>query len=603
MFDTLLRYYEIELKALRADAAGFARAYPKLAARLRLSAANGGEATSDPHVERLLEGVAFLGARVQHRLDDEFPELTDALLSVLYPHYLAPFPSCLIASFKGRPGATAPVSVARGAMLETPPVQGEACRFRTTAAVTVWPVTVEQVRFSGMPLPAPDNPYARSAVAVLQVTLRCAVPNLGFAQLGMDRLQFFLGAPDSASLRLYELLCSHAVSVAFARGASDSAPVIVAGSTLRPVGFDPEEAMLPWPERGFSGFRLLSEYFAFPRKFMFVELGGIPSASFGNTMEVFVYLDQDAPELVRAANPRMLRLGCAPAINLFEMPCDPIPLDHADTEILVIPDRRRQDVLEVWQVTSVRETWEGGGRTWRPFYRMTQGSAASGPTYLTTRRPSPAPLTGSDVLLSPCDPDLDTSAVAGARLSIDALCTNRDLAPHLQSGGPDTPLHLLSGGPGVDAVHAITPASQVLRPRLRERRFWRLISHLALGHLSLSRDGGADTLKELLRLYNLGEAEAAEAAINALQGVAERPYAARAPGARAGAFCRGLEVDLIFNPREWQPLGLYLLAAVLDRFLALQGQVNSFVRTRAMLGDRKAPAASWPPRAGSRVLL
>ena len=380
-------------------------------------------------------------------------------------------------------------------------------------------------------------------------------------------------------------------------------PRLSCRSSLHPRRVRAGGSLLPWPERGFSGFRLLSEYFAFPQKFMFVELRGIPSEGFGNTMEVFVYLDQDAPELVRAANPRMLRLGCAPAINLFEMPCDPIPLDHTDNEILVIPDRRRQDVLEVWSIALVRETWEGGARAWRPFYRLTQGSAASGPSYLTTRRLSPAPLTGSDVLLSPCDPELDTNAVAGTRLSIDALCTNRDLPPHLPIGGPDTPLHLVSGGPGVDAVHAITPASQVLRPQLRERRFWRLVSHLALGHLSLSQDGGADTLKELLRLYNLSEAEGAEAAINALQGVAERPYAARAPGRRAGAFCRGLEVDLIFNPREWQPLGLYLLAAVLDRFLALQGQVNSFVRTRAMLGDRRTPVASWPPRAGSRVLL
>lgn len=603
MSDTLLPYYRTELEALRGDAAEFAKAYPKMAARLRIPANATNEAISDPHVERLLEGVAFLGARVQHRLDDEFPELTDALLSVLYPHYLAPFPSCLIAAFKGRAGADAAVHIKPGAMLETPSVNGETCRFRTTAAASVWPVEVEQVRLSGMPLPAPDNRFARAAVAVLHITLRCTTTGLSFEKLGLDRLRFFLGGPDVASLRLYELLSSHAISVAFARSASDPAPVIPSGTAITPIGFAADEALLPWTNRGFAGFRLLSEYFAFPHKFLFVELSGIPTKDVGTKLEVFVYLDQEAPDLARTVNARMLRLGCAPAINLFEMPCDPIPLDHTETEMLVVPDRRRQDALEVWSITGVRESWEGGSRPWRPFYRLTHGTGSSGPSYITVRRQSPAPLNGSDVYLAPCDPALDTDGVTASKLSIDALCTNRDLPQNLPIGGAETALRIVSGASGVDTVHAITPPSRVLRPKPRERRFWRLISHLALGHLSLSRDAGASTLKEVLRLYNLSEADGSEAAINALEAVAERPYAARVPGTRAGAFCRGLEVDLIFSAKEWHPLGLYLLASVLDRFLALHGQVNSFVRTRAMLANRPTPVVTWPPRAGSRVLL
>nr|WP_294501570.1 type VI secretion system baseplate subunit TssF [uncultured Rhodopila sp.] len=597
MFDAMLPYYLTELQALQADTAEFAKAYPSQAALLRIPANVGTEPVGDPHVERLLEGVAFLGARVQHRLDDEFPELTDALLSVLYPHHLAPFPSCLVAGFPARAGQDGPAAIQAGTMLETNPLRGEICRFRTTAPVTVWPVEITQARLSGMPLPAPDNPYARSAVSVLQLTLRCTTKGLTFDKLGMDRLRFFLGSPDQASVQLYELLAARAVSVAFT--GHGAAPVIPAEASLQPVGFEPEEALLPWDKRGFSGFRLLSEYFGFPHKFMFIDLCGIPSAGFGETMEVYVYLDQEAPELARSVNARSLQLGCAPAVNLFPMTCDPITLDHTQTEYLVTPDRRRMDALEVWSITGVRETREGGVRPWRPFYRLTpgHGATAAGPSYLTIRREAQA---GSDVWIAPCDPALDPDGSAATRLSVDALCSNRDLPRQLPV---DAPLRVTGGGSGIEGARAVTAATAPLRPRLREKRFWRLISHLALGHLSLTGDDTAHALREVLRLYNLDDSERAEAAISALQAIAQRPYSARAPGNRVGAFCRGLEVDLIFAARQWQPLGLFLMASVLARFLPLQGQVNSFVRTRALLSGKQAPVAAWPPRAGGRVLL
>lgn len=600
MFEALLPYYRDELEALRIDAAAFAKAYPKTAARLRLPASPSGDVVNDPHVERLLEGVAFLGARVQHRLDDEFPELTDALLGVLYPHYLAPFPSCLIAQFTPRQGTAEPVRIEANTMLETRPVNGEICRFRTTAFTTVWPITVEQARVAGTPLPAPDNRYARSTQAVLHLTLRCTTSGLSFDKLRMDSLRLFLGAPDPANVQLYELLTAHAVSLAFARGPGDPSPAIPQDAAIRPVGFEPDEAMLPWSDRGFSGFRLLSEYFAFPHKFLFIDITGIPSAGFGDTMDVFIYLDQAAPDLARTVSARMLQPGCTPAINLFAMSCDPITVDHTETVWRITPDKRRMDALEVWSVLGVRESWEGGSRPWRPFYRLSHGAGSEGPSYITVRRDAPDPPGGTDVYLAPCDPALDPEGPAATRLSIDVLCSNRNLPQHLPV---DAPLRVVTGAAGIETVRAITAATPALHPKLRERRFWRLISHLALGHLSLSGDASAQTLKEVLRLYNLGETESAEAAIDALQGITQRPYTARAPSGRMGAFCRGMQVDLIFASRQWQPLGLYLLASVLDRFLALHGQVNSFVRTRARFTDREKPVAEWPPRAGGRVLL
>ena len=172
MSDTLLPYYNRELDALRGLAGEFAAAHPKIAGRLRLTT----DSVDDPHVARLLEGLAFLTARVHHRLDDEFPELTDALLGVLYPHYLAPMPSCAIAQFQCKPDLDAPYRLASGISLSTEPVRGEECRYRTTWPQTLWPIEIESVRLSGLPLTAPPNPRAAGAAAVLRISLRCPAP-------------------------------------------------------------------------------------------------------------------------------------------------------------------------------------------------------------------------------------------------------------------------------------------------------------------------------------------------------------------------------------------------------------------------------------------
>ncbi|HEV8678078.1 MAG TPA: type VI secretion system baseplate subunit TssF, partial [Stellaceae bacterium] len=438
MSDALLPYYDRELNALRRLAAEFAAANPKIAGRLRLAP----ETVDDPHVARLLEGVAFLAARVHHRLDDEFPELTDALLGVLYPHYLAPIPSAAIAQFQGQPELTVPVRLQAGLAVETEAVQGEPCRFRTAWPLTLWPVEIENVRLSGLPLAAPANPLASGAVSVLRIALKCRVAEANLAELGVDRLRLFLRGASNVALPLYELLCAHVLSVAYADGPADPAPVVLPANVIEPVGFAPEEALLPWPARSFAGFRLLTEYFALPEKFLFVDfarLDGKTLLSTGNRMEIFVYLDRALPELERTIGVDALALGCTPIVNLFSQRCEPIQLTHTDIEYRIVPDARRPAALEVWQVERVRETPpDGGTRPWRSFYRLTHGdpeAATPGGFYQVSRRQTAAPLTGSEVYIGPHDPEFDPDAPTGAVLSIDALCLNRDLPASLPFGG------------------------------------------------------------------------------------------------------------------------------------------------------------------------
>ena len=207
MSDTLLPYYERELNAIKRIAGEFAEAHPKIASRLRLSA----DGVDDPHVSRLLEGTAFLAARVHHRLDDEFPELTDALLNLLYPHYLAPIPSCMVVQLDANGDLANPTRLAPGIAFDTEPVHGEPLRYQSTAPVTLWPIEIEAVRLSGLPIVAPPNPEAAGAMAVLRITLKCGSSDGTFNQLGVDQLRFFLRGPSNQTLPLYELLCAHAI--------------------------------------------------------------------------------------------------------------------------------------------------------------------------------------------------------------------------------------------------------------------------------------------------------------------------------------------------------------------------------------------------------
>jgi type VI secretion system protein ImpG len=604
MSDALLPYYDRELAAIRSLAGAFAQDHPKVAGRLRLSA----DTVDDPHVERLLEGVAFLGARVQQRLDDEFPELTSALLEVLYPHYLAPFPSCAIAQFHCQTDVDAAVHLPAGMAMTTEPVRGEACRFRTAWDQTLWPIEIESVRLSGLPLIAPPNPKAAGAVSVLRIGLRC-VGDTDMTALHLDRLRFFLRAPANVSLPLLELLSASAVSIAYADGPADPNPVIAPPSAIQPVGFGPNEALIPWPTRSFSGFRLLTEYFAFPEKFLFLDFTGIEAKTLlraGRRLDIFVYLNRALPELERLVGSESLALGCTPIVNLFPQRCEPIALSHTDTEYRVSADARRPAAMEVWQIERVCESRaDGTVREWAPFYRLSAMgtiAAESRGRYQATRRPSS--IGGTDMFLGVTDSGFDPNRPADAVLSVDALCLNRDLPASLPFGGGHPALHIVEGHTAVRQAVCLTAPTPTLRPLHGKEHFWRLVSHLSLGHLSVvGGEAGAVALKEVLRLYDVRDAPETRAAIDGLVSVSTAPGVSRVSGARAGTFCRGLDVTLVFEQRAWQDGGLFLLASVLDRFLALHATINSFVRSRAVLRGRSGVAASWPARAGAQVLL
>lgn len=608
MSESLLPYYNRELGAIRRLAGEFADAYPKVAARLRVTP----EAVDDPYVERLLEGVAFIAARVQQRLDDELPEFSETLLEMLSPHLLAPVPSMTTLRLGAGPDAQGPARIPRGLLLETEPVRGEPVRFATCHDVTVWPVAIDTFKLGGQPIAAPANPRVQGAAACLRIGLRTTAPGLPFSKLGLDRLRLHLRGVGAQAALLHELLCTSTLGIALADSPADPRPTLLDAECLQPAGFAPEESALPWPNRSFAGYRMLTEWFAFPEKFLYLDITGLEARTLvqeSDRLDIYIYLGRAMPELERVLGPENVALGCTPAVNLFPHRCEPIALDGTQSEWMVVPDARRPGSLEVYAIEQVRESRPDGlRRAVLPFYRLgraeTGEETAAEANFVTFRRGATPPVTGTQTWIELRDAAFDPTRPAEGVLTIEALCCNRDLPAMLPFGAGQPRLKVSQGGAPVAAIDCLSPPTQTLRPGLNDRGAWRLISHLALNHLSVTGgEQGAAALREILRLHDLRDSAESRAAIGALVAVDTKPGVARLPGGRAGAFARGLDVTLTFDPQTWAAAGLYPLAQVLERFLALQVSVNAFSRTMVALRGRPGLVARFAPRSGTRTLL
>jgi type VI secretion system protein ImpG len=604
MFDELHAYYNRELGYLRKLAAEFAEQHPKIAGRLRLS----GEAADDPHVERLLQGFAFIAARIHRKLDDDFPELTQGLLEILYPHYLAPIPSMAVVELAARPDLASPLEVKPGTLIDAGPVQGDTCRFRTAYPVTLWPIQIEAVSLRGRPIVAPANPAAAGAAGVLRLSLRCAAEGMTLSQLAPERLRFFIRPQSPHAYKLYETILNHSVSIALADHPAEPAPVICSADSIRAVGFDAAESLLPYPMRSFVGYRLLTEYFAFPEKFLFFDLTGLSAKSLvsdADHLEVFIYLNRTNVELERAVSAESLALGCTPIVNLFRQRAEPIRLDNLAAEYRVVADARRVGATEVYAIESVTASApDGRARTFEPFFGLRSTSEDMVAYWHAARRIAESAEGGTEVFLSFVDGDFDPAVPVDYTVSVETLCLNRDRPSLLPFGGGNPRLELVEASPAIARIQCITPPTPTLRPPLGRGTRWRLISHLVLNHLSITGgEDGADALRAILRLYDFHDSAQTRALIDSLLRVTSRPGVARVPGGGNGGLCRGLEIQAEFEPAPFDSGQGFLFASVIDRFLGLYASINSFTRTTALVRGRTDKVRTWPARAGSRTLL
>lgn len=637
--DALLPHYERELAFLRTRAGDFARQYPKIAGRLQLS----GDVGDDPHVERLIEAFAFLSARIHKRLDDDFPAFTEALLEVLYPHYLRPFPACAIARFDlgGQAAQLGQLlTVPRGATLSSRSVKGVICRFRTTSDLRLLPVEVTDVSHRHSVQAPAGSSLPPGVTSALSITLTKRSPQVSWASIFTGPWRVHLDGESSQVGVLREAMCLHTRGVRFAWHPHRPWQLpSKAGALPQLAGFSDEEALIEWDDRAHPAYRLLSEYFGFPDKFNFVDLPEPMGLDDGVNLElnrggggvepaqVTCHLlldglrpDSDEARLLETVSASNVVLGAVPVINLFPHAADPIRVSHRQTQYPVVADGRRAHGYEVHSLLRVhrlRQTPHGDViDEVRPFFSLQHdellgsldesGVDASEPRCLAywqmhrdedLAERSP----GHEVSISLVDARQDPMTPSVETLSLNVMATNRDL-PHLLAPGTVGGDLFMEGGSPARSIALLRKPTRSHRIERGKGMLWRLISQLSLNHLSLT-GGGIDALKELLRLYDLPHSASNRRQIDGLVSIDFLPDTAWIPGQPFASFVRGTLVRLSVDEVAFVGSGLGLFAQVMDRFFGLYVHANSYARLEVLSARSGEVLMSHPPRHGERQLL
>lgn len=610
MFESLLPYYNRELAFLRRMSGEFANAHPKIAANLRISADN----VDDPHVARLIESVALMNARIRFKLEDEFTEISEALLELLYPHFLAPWPSMGIVQMQAKRDLGGIYRVARETAIDIQATSEESCRYRTTAPVELWPVAVSSASMQAAPFAAPANPLTDTATDLLKLVLSATNPDFSFSTGRPGRLRFYLRAAPQIAHTLYELMLNNLLQIAVS-GADGAGARFLEPGHLCPGGMSPDEAVLPAPAAAQPGYRLLSEYFAFPEKFLFLELDGLADAIPAEAeqgLELYFYLNRSDSEVQRALTPQTFALGCAPVVNLFEQLAEPIRVTHAAHDYRVVPDARRAHATEVYAITGVQAIdREGARHDFLPFYSVRHTRPATAGYWFASRNTAETETATREMRISLVDLDMAPDQPADTLLHVTTLCTNGELPASIPYGGGQPHMAFVEGADGVERLECLTPLTDTRRNRWRHGARWRLVSHLALNHLSLGGDNGrdgADALREILKLYDVAESDETRGLIEGVHAVHARPGTARypaGPGAPpwAAAVCRGVDIELVFDPSRFTGGGMLMMGNILDVFLAQYCSINAFTRLTARVRGQSGVLRRWPARAGAQPLL
>ncbi len=626
MDSRLLQYYTEELSFLRETAAEFAKEYPKIAGRLALDSFE----CADPYVERLLEGVAFLTARIQLRMTSEYPQFTSHLMELLFPNFLAPIPSMAVVEFQPdlKQGSLASgFTVPKNSTLRGQLSKGEQtrCTFRTGHPVTMWPIQLVEAKYHSLNYPGqqmPEIPKLKAAV-VLKLKTFGGVP---FNTLPIRELPIFIGGSLDLSPRIYEQCLANCIGLA-ARDADQGAVGVwtqrLGKSATSALGFDTDEAMLPTPMRSFDGYRLLQEYFACPERYRFVQMNDLDQLlrkCSGETIELAILLDRADSRLANRIGSENFSLFCTPAINLFPKRADRIFLDHRQSEHQIIPDRTRPLDFEVHSASDVVGYGSAAEdeESFLPFYNIKDQTAERSVRAYYTLRRMPRVLSanerwtggrasyiGSETFISLVDKQGAALSSKLQQLGMGTLCTNRDLPLQMPVGVGSSDFSLDEGAP-VSAVKVLVGPTKPKGSKAISdgESSWRLISHLALHHSSLQDHDqqGAVALRELLSLYADENDSQAQKCIDGVRSIQSMPITR--PISKSGpiGFGRGIELRLLFEENAFEGLGCFTLASVLERFFSKIVSINSFTET-VLTSLERGEIKRWPARTGLRQVL
>ena len=620
----LLHHYNIELGFMREMGTEFAHHFPKVAGRLGME----GLECADPYVERLLEGFAFLTARVQLKIEEEYPKFCQHLLEIVYPDYLAPLPSMTIVQIQPD---CADTDLAEGFNVEKDtvlhsglgPNMQTACEYRTSHDVELFPVTVTDADYLGTRASLanlgikPD----RRVSAGIRISMEVA-KGIDISELTMSELPLFLAGSGTVPLALYEHILGGVCGLTVLTGEKKSRQVFpLSKDNVCPHGFDAEQAMLNYQARSFEGYRLLREYFAFPERYRFINFSGFekvfPKAK-GLKFDLVIHLDDRNSDLENVIGKNNFLPFCTPAINLFKKRADRITLNEKDHEFHVLADRSRPLDYEVHQVLSV--TGYGSQPDERqqflPFYGLkdehtpTEHSAFFSvqrrPRMLSSKQRSRGARSGylgQEVFVSLVDSNEAPYSTRLVQLGVKTLCSNRDLPTQIPLGQKKGDFTLSDNAP-VEKIQCVAGPTRPVSQVTTGDYAWRIINHLSLNFLSLideSPEEGAAALRELLQLYSNGQT-LSERQINGLLSVSAKAVTRRLPIPGPISFGRGLEIILTLDETGFEAGGMYLFGSVLNEFFRKYVSINHMTET-VVVTENNTEVARWPVKAGLRPQL
>lgn len=606
--EDLLPYYERELVLLRQYGREFAERFPKVAAQLRMQ----GDGCDDPQVERLVQSVALLAARVSKRLDDDYPIFTESLLEVLFPHYLRPFPSCAIARAERatQQGAEWHV-IPRGTEMESVPVQGVRCKFRTAYDLAIGPVRLDAASFGSMIAAPADVHLPAAANAVLRMTFE--VSNM--TSVAARPLRIFMDGEPSFCAALRDMLFMR--SVAAYVEADDGRWSALPRIPVEGLGFAEEDALIPFGSRSQPAYRLLTEYFAFPEKFNFFQLDlAVLSPLLSADCERFtlhlvlagVRPDSHAARILHSLSSDNLLLGCTPVINLFARHAEPIAVTQRASDYAVVADANHASAYEIYSIDSVTMQRVSGKTAtaieFRPFYslRHGEGDVHRGHYWLMRHDEILATTSpGYEKRLTLVDADLEPLALEKNTLSLELSCTNRELPVQLRDGLDLGGLALPHGAGGITVRFARRP-TRPCRFAFSSGLQWRLISHLALNHHALAPEGLA-AFREMLTLYDVQQSAISQRQIGGVVGLEHVATTVWLRHPRGATLVHGTQVRMTLDEDAFVGSGMHLFVEVIDYFLGMYVQVNSFIELVVLSKQSGKELVRCKPRSGQACLV
>ena len=623
----LLDYYRQELLHIREGAAEFAKEHPKIAGRLALDVTTAQGDCVDPYVERLLEGFAFLAARLQIRLDAEYPRFTQHLLEMVYPGYLAPTPSMLIAELEpdlNDAGLASGPVIPRGRRMNARLQPGErtSCCFATAHDVRLWPLRIAEARYQAhvTEVPPAALELGGNPRACLRLKFQVTAAQKTH-QLQLDRLDLHLSGDEGIAHRIYEQLFANCTAVVLKTLTKRSPKVeVLRAQAVQPAGLSDDQALLPVSPRAFAGYRLIKEYAAFPERFLFFQVEGLRGAMQRletDEFELLFVLNRVDQTLEKSLDASSFSLHCTPAVNLFPKRGDRIELNRREHELHVMADRARPMDYEVYSLVSVtgyheREDLEA--KPFDPLYDQIDGVVQAGrgfysirrvPRLLSESQRQRGPRTGyvgTELYLSLVDAEDAPYPDTLSQLGVEMICSNRDL-PLLMSVGSREDFTFEDSSP-VKGIRCIKGPTRPVAPVVEGQTPWRLLSHLSLNYLSLcdhDAQQGAAALREMLSLYGMDARSRLHKHIDGVHSMASRQAIARVPVKGPIAFGRGTEIVLTLDERAFEGTGIMVLSTVLEHFLARHSSLNSFTQL-SLVSLTRGEIKRWKPRIGTRSI-